>query len=81
MQLCWWRGVLYLLAPVLCLDPPGSSYYAYSKGYDVSLSYYCIAYNGEGFGFRLDNSGNGLAKINSYQLYNDSIYFNSWFEL
>lgn len=39
-----------------------------------------MSYNGEGFGFILKNSGNGLAKINSYQVYNDSLYFNDWFE-
>ncbi len=39
-----------------------------------------LTYSSEGFGFKLKNSGNGLAKVNSYQVFNDSIYFNSWFE-
>lgn len=38
-------------------------------------------YNGKGFGFRLRNSGNGLAKINSYQVYNDSLYFKEWMDV
>lgn len=38
-------------------------------------------YNAEGFGFRLENNGNGLAKIHSYQIYNDSIYFRDWFDV
>lgn len=40
-----------------------------------------MTYNGEGFGFRLKNSGNGLARVYSYQIYNDSIYFKDWFEV
>ena len=39
-------------------------------------------YNGVGFGFRIKNSGNGLAKVNSYQLYSDDgIYFDNWLEV
>lgn len=38
-------------------------------------------YNREGFGVELKNSGNGLAKINSYKVFNDSIYFNNWLEV
>ncbi len=38
-------------------------------------------YNSEGYGIRLKNSGNGLAKINSYKIYNDSIYFRDWFDV
>ena len=38
-------------------------------------------YNGEGFGIELKNSGNGLAKVNSYKVYNDSIYFREWLDL
>jgi len=38
-------------------------------------------YNADGFGIRLKNSGNGLAKINSYQIYNDSIHFKDWVEV
>ena len=39
------------------------------------------AYNSSGFGVEVKNSGNGIAKINSYQVYNDSIYFKDWFDL
>ncbi|TMM57204.1 hypothetical protein FEE95_11995 [Maribacter algarum] len=35
-------------------------------------------YNSDGFGIRLKNSGNGLAKINSYKIHNDSMYFKDW---
>ncbi|NER18967.1 hypothetical protein [Spongiivirga citrea] len=38
-------------------------------------------YNGEGFGITLKNSGNGLAKINSYRVYANGTYFNNWEEL
>ncbi|MEL6918260.1 MAG: hypothetical protein AAFO99_11085 [Bacteroidota bacterium] len=38
-------------------------------------------YNSKGFGITLKNSGNGLAKINSYQIYNDSVYFKDWFDI
>lgn len=38
-------------------------------------------YNSEGFGFVVKNSGNGLARINSYQVFNDSIFFRSWFDV
>lgn len=38
-------------------------------------------YNANGFGFTLKNSGNGLAKINSYQVFNDSVFFRSWFDV
>lgn len=38
-------------------------------------------YNAEGFGIRLENNGNGLAKVHSYQIYNDSIYFRDWFDV
>jgi len=39
------------------------------------------SYTSKGFGIELKNSGNGLAKINSYQIYNDSIYFKDWFDV
>ncbi len=39
------------------------------------------SYNAEGFGVQLKNSGNGLARIDSYQIYNDSIYFSDWIEV
>lgn len=38
-------------------------------------------YNGRGFGIELKNSGNGLAWINSYQVFNDSIYFRDWMDV
>ena len=38
-------------------------------------------YNGEGFGVELKNSGNGLAKINSYKVFNDRIYFREWLDV
>lgn len=38
-------------------------------------------YNSDGFGITLKNSGNGLAKINSYQVYNDSVFFRDWFDV
>lgn len=38
-------------------------------------------YNSEGYGIIIKNSGNGLAKINSYQVYNDSIHFRDWFDV
>jgi hypothetical protein len=38
-------------------------------------------YNGDGFGIELKNSGNGLAKVNSYKVFNDSIYFREWFDV
>lgn len=38
-------------------------------------------YNSEGYGIRLKNSGNGLAKINSYKIHNDSIYFKNWLDV
>lgn len=37
-------------------------------------------YNGEGFGVVVKNSGNGLAKITSYKVFNDSIYFREWLD-
>lgn len=40
-----------------------------------------IFYSGEGFGFRVKNSGNGLAKVNSYCVFNDSINFHSWLQV
>lgn len=39
------------------------------------------SFNGEGFGIELKNSGNGLAKINSYKVFNDSIYFREWLDV
>ena len=39
------------------------------------------SYTSKGFGIQLKNSGNGLARINSYQIYNDSIYFKDWFDV
>jgi len=39
------------------------------------------SYNSKGFGIQLKNSGNGLARIDSYQIYNDSIYFKDWFDV
>jgi len=38
-------------------------------------------YNSQGFGIELKNSGNGLAKINSYKVFNDSIYFREWLDV
>jgi hypothetical protein len=38
-------------------------------------------YNGQGFGVELTNSGNGLAKVNSYKVFNDSIYFREWLDV
>lgn len=38
-------------------------------------------YTGEGFGVQLKNSGNGLAKVNSYKVFNDSIYFREWLDV
>ena len=38
-------------------------------------------YNSQGFGYRVKNSGNGLAIINSYRVYNDSTYFKGWLEV
>lgn len=38
-------------------------------------------YNGDGFGIELKNSGNGLAKVNSYKVFNDSIYFKEWLDV
>ena len=38
-------------------------------------------YNSEGFGYSVKNSGNGLAVIDSYQVYNDSTYFKGWLEV
>lgn len=42
---------------------------------------YNWSYTGEGFGIELKNSGNGLAKITSYKVYNDSIYFRDWIDV
>lgn len=39
------------------------------------------SYTGEGFGIELKNSGNGLAKVNSYKVFNDSIYFREWLDV
>lgn len=39
------------------------------------------SYNGDGFGLRLTNTGNGLAKVHSYQVFNDSIFFKDWFDV
>ena len=38
-------------------------------------------YNRDGFGLIVKNSGNGLAKINSYKVFNDSIYFKEWLDV
>ncbi len=38
-------------------------------------------FNGDGFGIFVKNSGTGLAKINSYQVYNDEKYFKNWQEV
>lgn len=38
-------------------------------------------YNGQGFGIEIKNSGNGLAMVHSYKVYNDSIYFKEWFDV
>lgn len=38
-------------------------------------------YNSEGFGIRVKNSGTGLAKINSFQVFNDQQYFDNWLEV
>ncbi|MDT7831485.1 hypothetical protein RQM59_03780 [Flavobacteriaceae bacterium S356] len=42
---------------------------------------YNWTYTGEGFGIELKNSGNGLAKITSYKVFNDSIYFRDWIDV
>lgn len=39
------------------------------------------SYTGKGFGIELKNSGNGLARITSYKVYNDSIYFRNWIDV
>jgi hypothetical protein len=38
-------------------------------------------YNSQGYGFRIKNTGNGLAKINTYQIFNDSLYFKEWMDV
>lgn len=38
-------------------------------------------YSGQGFGVELKNSGNGLAKVNSYKIFNDSIHFKEWLDV
>ena len=38
-------------------------------------------FNGNGFGIYVRNSGMGLAKINSYQVFNDDKYFKNWQEV
>lgn len=38
-------------------------------------------YNSEEFGTTLKNSSNSLARINSCQIYNDSIYFKDWIDI
>ncbi|RMB58508.1 hypothetical protein EAX61_09380 [Dokdonia sinensis] len=40
-----------------------------------------MSYNSEGFGYILKNSGNGLAKIDSYKVANDTLYFRDWFDV
>lgn len=39
-----------------------------------------MSYSSNGFGVILKNSGNGLARINSYQIYSGDVYFNDWLE-
>lgn len=38
-------------------------------------------FNGEGFGIYVRNSGTGLAKINSYQVFDGDRYFKNWQEV
>jgi len=38
-------------------------------------------YNSNGFGIAVTNSGNGLAKVNSYQLFKEGIFFRDWFDV
>ena len=38
-------------------------------------------YSSDGFGIILKNSGNGLARINSYQVFNDNQYFKDWLDV
>lgn len=38
-------------------------------------------YNSKGFGLYVKNSGTGLARINSYQVYIEGKYFNNWLEV
>ncbi|MEL6863297.1 MAG: hypothetical protein AAFP19_02710 [Bacteroidota bacterium] len=38
-------------------------------------------YNSEGFGIRIKNNGTGLAKINSFQVFNDQQYFDTWLQV
>tara|TARA_R110002073_G_scaffold326975_1_gene507309 strand:+ start:18681 stop:19241 length:561 start_codon:yes stop_codon:yes gene_type:complete len=40
-----------------------------------------MRYNENGFGIILKNSGNGLAKITSYKVFNDSIHFREWLDV
>ncbi len=38
-------------------------------------------YNAEGFGITLKNSGNGLARVNSYQVYYEGTFLKDWEEV
>lgn len=38
-------------------------------------------FDSNGFGYYLKNSGTGLAKINSYQIFNDEKYFENWMDI
>ncbi|MEM6964293.1 MAG: hypothetical protein AAF573_05975 [Bacteroidota bacterium] len=40
-----------------------------------------IFFGADGFGFYLKNSGTGLAKINSYQIFDGENYFKDWTEV
>ncbi|MBX2878106.1 MAG: hypothetical protein KTR30_38660 [Saprospiraceae bacterium] len=39
------------------------------------------SYNADGFGLRIENTGNGLAKVHSYQVFNDTVFFKDWFDV
>ena len=39
------------------------------------------SYTADGFGLQLENTGNGLAKVHSYQVFNDSVFFKDWFDV
>ena len=38
-------------------------------------------FNSQGFGIYINNSGTGLAKINSYQIFDGKKYFKNWQEV
>ena len=36
------------------------------------------SYNSSGFGWKVKNSGNGIARVNSFQIYDGDTYFKEW---